>query len=407
MADPSNSSYPFINISSSASTSSTHDPLQSTTQQEPSLVSFSDYGLASHITSTTTNIDNTADDITQQTPCHLSSKPYFAQHDDEHSTASSSVMAGEDCSSPLAYTDSSHHYGYTVAGYRSNSMKLKRSDRVRAMMGAVPIDMPRLFLSNPNTAMYTSRSYHLTIVEQPLQCRACGFSTSDRRPMDPVPVVQLHVYDAQGELVDPEAPENLFFILHVRLCSVDISQVYEHVLHPHLADSLQNELSRQGNMGHHQAFASSSSSSSSSSSIISPAASLPAQIAPSATIEKEEPNTPALSSVAVLVGSLVSSPSIYTDLYKHRSMYFAFPDLSVRLVGQFRLQFTLFSLGRSDKVLAESYSEPFTVYPAKLFPGMRESSELALHLNRQGLRIPVRSKERPKRKVSASNKQDY
>lgn len=48
------------------------------------------------------------------------------------------------------------------------------------------------------------RSYHLTIVEQPLQCRACGFSTSDRRPMDPVPVVQLHVYDAQGELVNPE-----------------------------------------------------------------------------------------------------------------------------------------------------------------------------------------------------------
>lgn len=157
MADPSNSSYPFINISSSASTSSTHDPLQSTTQQEPSLVSFSEYGLASHITSTTTNIDNTADDITQQTPCHLSSKPYFGQHDDEHSTASSSVMAGEDCSSPFAYTDSSHHYGNTVAGYRSNSMKLKRSDRVRAMMGAVPIDMPRLFPSNPNTAMYTSR----------------------------------------------------------------------------------------------------------------------------------------------------------------------------------------------------------------------------------------------------------
>ncbi|CDH55301.1 predicted protein [Lichtheimia corymbifera JMRC:FSU:9682] len=391
MADPSNSSYPFINISSSASTSSTHDPLQSTTQQEPSLVSFSDYGLASHITSTTTNIDNTADDITQQTPCHLSSKPYFAQHDDEHSTASSSVMAGEDCSSPLAYTDSSHHYGYTVAGYRSNSMKLKRSDRVRAMMGAVPIDMPRLFLSNPNTAMYTSRSYHLTIVEQPLQCRACGFSTSDRRPMDPVPVVQLHVYDAQGELVDPDS-----FFHFKGLLKTSFSYC-----------TLQNELSRQGNMGHHQAFASSSSSSSSSSSIISPAASLPAQIAPSATIEKEEPNTPALSSVAVLVGSLVSSPSIYTDLYKHRSMYFAFPDLSVRLVGQFRLQFTLFSLGRSDKVLAESYSEPFTVYPAKLFPGMRESSELALHLNRQGLRIPVRSKERPKRKVSASNKQDY
>lgn len=155
MADRSNSSYyPFINISPSSSTSSTHGPQSTTTQQEPSLVSSADYGLDSHTTSTT-NIDNTAHDITQQTPCHLSSQPYFAQHVDEHSTASSSVMAG-DCSSPFAYTDSSHHYGNPVAGYRSNSMKIKRSDRVRELMREAPMDMPRLFPSNPNTAMYTS-----------------------------------------------------------------------------------------------------------------------------------------------------------------------------------------------------------------------------------------------------------
>lgn len=97
---------------------------------------------------------------------------------------------------------------------------------------------------------------------------------------------------------------------------------------------------------HHQALASSSS-------IISPSSSSsPANTPIAGIIEKQEPNTttPALSSVAVLVGSLVSSPSIYTDLHQHRSMYFAFPDLSVRLVGQYRLQFTLFSLGRYVRV---------------------------------------------------------
>ncbi|KAI7878467.1 hypothetical protein K492DRAFT_196809 [Lichtheimia hyalospora FSU 10163] len=401
MADSSYPSYPSINNSSSrSSSSSTHDYHSTTQQQASSSVSFADYELAS-----TPNINNTTH-ITRQLPYHISSTSNFVQQDDGHSTTSSTVMAGDH--SHFDNVDTSHQYGNTVAGYRSNSMKLKRSDRVRAMMGAVPIDMPRLFPTSFDTTIHSRRSYHLTIVEQPLQCRACGFSTSDRRPMDPVPVVRLDVYDAQGDLVNPEAPENLFFILHARLCSVDISQVYEHVLHPHLADSLQNELLCQDNMAHHRTLAASSSSSSSSN-IISATPSLSENITPpaSATIKREESDTPALSSVSVLAGSLVSSSSIYTDLWNNRSMYFAFPDLSVRLVGQFRLHFTLFSLGRSDTVLAEAYSNPFTVYPAKQFPGMRESSELALHLNKQGLRIPVRSKERPKRKVSASNKQDY
>ncbi|CDS06319.1 hypothetical protein LRAMOSA08847 [Lichtheimia ramosa] len=206
MADP---SYPFINISSSSSSSSTTYDRHSTIQQQQSqsLVSLEEYGLSSHITSTP-NFDNTTQDITQQPPCHISSEPSFAYRDEDedddchHPTASPTLM--ENDHSRFGYMESSQQYGNTVAGYRSNSMKLKRSDRVRAMMGAVPIDMPRLFPSNPNTTLYSSRSYHLTIVEQPLQCRACGFSTSDRRPMDPVPVVQLHVYDAQGELVNPE-----------------------------------------------------------------------------------------------------------------------------------------------------------------------------------------------------------
>lgn len=35
------------------------------------------------------------------------------------------------------------------------------------------------------------------------------------------------------------------------------------------------------------------------------------------------------------------------------------------------LTFLVYHYIRSDTVLAESYSDPFTVYPAKLFPGMR------------------------------------
>lgn len=111
------------------------------------------------------------------------------------------------------------------------------------------------------------------------------------------------------------------------------------------------------NHHHHQALASSSS-------IISPSSSSSANTPIAGIIEKQEPNTttPALSSVAVLVGSLVSSPSIYTDLHQHRSMYFAFPDLSVRLVGQYRLQFTLFSLGRYVRVCIHGVGSAYLLF---------------------------------------------
>jgi hypothetical protein len=39
----------------------------------------------------------------------------------------------------------------------------------------------------------------LEIVQQPLRARMCGFGEKDRRPVDPPPVVQLHVLNAKGE----------------------------------------------------------------------------------------------------------------------------------------------------------------------------------------------------------------
>lgn len=45
-----------------------------------------------------------------------------------------------------------------------------------------------------------------------------------------------------------------------------------------------------------------------------------------------------------LVGSLVSSPSILKNLQDEKGYYFAFPDLSVRMTGQYRLHFNLIHL---------------------------------------------------------------
>lgn len=45
-----------------------------------------------------------------------------------------------------------------------------------------------------------------------------------------------------------------------------------------------------------------------------------------------------------LVGSLVSSPSILKNLQDEKGYYFAFPDLSVRMTGRYRLHFNLIHL---------------------------------------------------------------
>jgi hypothetical protein len=47
-----------------------------------------------------------------------------------------------------------------------------------------------------------------------------------------------------------------------------------------------------------------------------------------------------------LIGSLVSSPSLLKDINNDKAYYFAFPDLSIRMTGQYRLQFSLIHLAR-------------------------------------------------------------
>jgi hypothetical protein len=70
--------------------------------------------------------------------------------------------------------------------------------------------------------------------------------------------------------------------------------------------------------------------------------------------------------------------------------FFIFPDLSIRSAGVYRLQFRLMNwglvedTGQSMPILAEVWSNPFRVYPAKDFPGMRDSSPLTEALKELG-----------------------
>lgn len=79
----------------------------------------------------------------------------------------------------------------------------------------------------------------------------------------------------------------------------------------------------------------------------------------------------------VLMGSIVSSPNILRNVEGELGCYFCFPDLSIRTEGRYTLKFSLIRLD-SDKELTrepprtimEIFSDPFTVYSAKKFPGM-------------------------------------
>ncbi|KAF9200315.1 hypothetical protein BGZ49_009469 [Haplosporangium sp. Z 27] len=103
----------------------------------------------------------------------------------------------------------------------------------------------------------------------------------------------------------------------------------------------------------------------------------------------------------ILMGSLVVSPILLNNPEGVPGWYFSFPDLSIRTEGVYTLKFSLMRFGSFDflssdgghasTLVAEEISEPFTVFSAKKFPGMTESTELSKAFAKQGLKIPIRN----------------
>ncbi|KAL0095325.1 velvet factor-domain-containing protein [Phycomyces blakesleeanus] len=156
------------------------------------------------------------------------------------------------------------------------------------------------------------RIYELIVCQQPLHARMCGFGEKDRRPIDPPPIVQLVVQQGGSRgPVDVQTLQAPFFVLHVTLWSDDRKEERNIISNP-----------------------------------------------PKCT--------------RVLMGSLVSSPSLLKNTEGEQGLYFAFPDLSIRTEGRYTLRFSLMKLVSSDfqtnaksKIIAQVFSDPFTVYSAK------------------------------------------
>lgn len=202
--------------------------------------------------------------------------------------------------------------------------------------------------------------YHLSIRQQPVAARACGFGERDRRVVDPPPILELKVSNrATGA---PEQDSTGYLALHCTLLGSDGNDV-------------------------------------------------------EAELPLAEPDMP---STKRLMGTLVASPYEAKDENGTAGTFFVFPDLSCRSPGRYRLAFKLIRIdpmkmqpGVKHRSVAAITTNVFSVYTAKDFPGMRASSALLKALRRQGLNVGVkkgsdsrRSKGKSRRPSSSDEEEE-
>ncbi|KAH6885902.1 velvet factor-domain-containing protein [Thelonectria olida] len=219
-----------------------------------------------------------------------------------------------------------------------------------ATPSAIPTNAPRDTVARIHRVTRGNRSlwYQMTVLQQPERARACGSgmkANSDRRPVDPPPVVELRIIEGDNLETgkDITFDYNANFFLYASL---------EHA-RPLAHGRVQT---------------------------------------PGAT------NPPILTGVPASGMAYLDRPS--------EAGYFIFPDLSVRHEGRYRLTFSLFETTKEEKDFdrepsdgelppgvdwrMEIKTQPFSVFSAKKFPGLMESTQLSKTVADQGCRVRIR-----------------
>ncbi|KAK5708285.1 hypothetical protein LTR97_000825 [Elasticomyces elasticus] len=222
---------------------------------------------------------------------------------------------------------------------------------------------PRSSVASANAPPRQNRpppfKYELSIRQQPVAARACGFGERDRRVIDPPPILELKITDKEGA---PRQDHGCMLALHCTLMTEDGTQ-------------------------------------------------------DDTAVQPTEPNTQATRR---LMGTLVASPYEAKDEYSRAGTFFVFPDLSCRSPGKYRLRFKLVRIdfsamhpGMQSPTVAGALTDVFAVFTAKDFPGMRASSSLLKALRRQGLNVGVKKgsearkgKGKAKKEESSSDDDD-
>ncbi|KAJ2652054.1 hypothetical protein IWW40_001251 [Coemansia sp. RSA 1250] len=120
---------------------------------------------------------------------------------------------------------------------------------------------------------------------------------------------------------------------------------------------------------------------------------------------ERELNTLSDKKARTMTGSVVASLAHLKDIDGNDGAFFVFPDLSVRCEGIYRLKFSLFEIVGNQVFFCKSItSAMFTVYSAKKFPGMEESTRLTKLFAEQGLKIRVRKEQKTGRPKGARSR---
>ncbi|KAJ2452332.1 hypothetical protein EV183_003011 [Coemansia sp. RSA 2336] len=198
------------------------------------------------------------------------------------------------------------------------------------------------WLSPTNSPMPLQNEHRLVLRQEPNRSRMCGIGEkADRRPVDPPPIIQLHVSD-------PTTANN---------------RVYLHNPYYFMYATLMDERG------------------------------------------ERELNTLSDKKARTMTGSVVASLAHLKDIDGNDGAFFVFPDLSVRCEGIYRLKFSLFEIVGNQVFFCKSItSAMFTVYSAKKFPGMEESTRLTKLFAEQGLKIRVRKEQKTGRPKGARSR---
>ncbi|KAJ1930090.1 hypothetical protein IWQ60_000633 [Tieghemiomyces parasiticus] len=231
---------------------------------------------------------------------------------------------------------------------------------------------------------YEDYRFDLQIVQQPIRARMCGFGDKDRRPCTPPPILKLIAYDKAGRPVDPSTIDTSFLVVHADLWSADGKAQQNLVLHPSLASTGGTILDgADDDRGAPPAVGPSPQPSA----VGTTPPQRPGLLPPGKAMETRN-----------LIGSPATSACKLYDTENRLGIFFIFQDLSVRTEGNFRLRFSFVDIGTSDNQLTMGQdcvrqvvlSDVFTVYSAKKFPGMIESTPLSKCFVKQGIKISVR-----------------
>lgn len=283
------------------------------------------------------------------------------------------------------------------------------------------------------------RRFVLVFEQQPVRARMCGFGDKDRRPITPPPCIRLDSFDKMtGQEIDVNQVDSVFIVLTVDLWHEDCSRAVNLVRHsntnpgqnsissttlasfppvpdrPIYAPSMQMGQRWGVYPGQPQPQL--------------PYAQLPApqynygtnpvsypypgtngSIPQGAAMVAMPPAPNMQNHTRNLIGTNAVNACRLTDTNGKLGLWFVLQDLSVRTEGTFRLKVSMCCVGsdgviRKGKspILASAFSDPFTVYSAKKFPGVIESTPLSKCFAQQGIKIPIR-----KDAVKLSNQDEY